>query len=142
LLRVSLHHLKQLYNSLADTGAILSVNPETLGAKPLGYEIEGIEQFIATADQFFSVNASKEAKVLEHSGETVEWLGIGAVKSMVCTKGGMCVLLTETEIVAVKDMRVLMREPNNGILAVDVDESGNLVGVNNELTIIWFKLVE
>lgn len=51
-------------------GAILSVDIETLDSKALGYEIEGIEQLKFNNGKLFSINANKDAKILERNGQT------------------------------------------------------------------------
>jgi hypothetical protein len=129
---------------LADTGAILSVDVESLESKALGYEIEGIEQFQVHNDKFFSTNANKEAKILERNGQTTEWLGISTVNSMICRRDGVCILLTDNEIIAIRSnpTRILMREPTN-LLAVDFDKLGSVVGVELQKTGIqlhWYQI--
>lgn len=61
---------------LADTGGILFVDAESLETKAIGYEVEGIEQLKLSNDKFFSVNANKEAKLLEKSGQTIGKLNL------------------------------------------------------------------
>lgn len=131
--------------SLADTGAILTIDTESLDSKALGYEIEGIEQLKAHNDKLISINASREAKVLERNGQTSEWLGISNVNSVICRRDGICLLLTDRELLAVKldPARMLLREPTN-LLAIDFDRAGNVVGVElsqkNDIQLHWLQL--
>lgn len=117
-----------------------------MDSKALGYEIEGIEQFILHNDKFFAINANKEAKILERNGQTIEWLDVSAVNSMICRKDGVCVLLTDNEIIAVRinPTKILMRESTN-LMAIGFDRVGNVVGVELQKTgiqIHWFQLSE
>ncbi|KAI6182322.1 Zinc finger and Thymidylate synthase domain containing protein [Aphelenchoides bicaudatus] len=127
-----------------ETGAILSVDAGNLETKTLGYEIEGIEQLRLNKDSFFSVSANKEAKLLERGGQTIEWLGISGVNTMICRKDGLCILLTDKEIVGVRSnpSRILMREPTT-LVAIDFDRRGNIVGVDlhkGAIQLHWFQL--
>jgi hypothetical protein len=123
----------------------LSVEVESLETKAVGYDIEGIEQLKVSGDKLFSVNANKEAKLLERSGQTIEWLDIAPVNSMICRKDGLCVLLTGNEIVGVRanPTRVLMKESTN-LLAVDFDRRDNIVGVDlqqkDTIQLHWYQL--
>lgn len=74
-----------------------------------------------------------------------EWLDISNVSCMICRKDGLCVFLTDKEIVAVRTdpTRVLMREATT-LQAINVDRTGDIVGVESlkegGLILHWFQL--
>ncbi|KAI6225573.1 hypothetical protein M3Y95_00711600 [Aphelenchoides besseyi] len=137
-----------------DTGAILQVDADTLEAKPIGYEIEGIEQLEMSAGRFVAVSASNEAKILERNGLTVEWLGLRNVITMTHNGRNIFVFLTSDEVVIIdgNTLQVMLREPTT-VLAVNFDDTGNLIGVmaneknknrNHDFSfsVCWFRLSE
>lgn len=84
---------------------------------------------------------------MERNGQTSEWLGISNVNYLICRKDGVCVLLTENEIVAVRSTptRILMRQQIK-VLAIDFDRANNLVAVEFKekagLQLNWYQLSE
>ncbi|KAE9554991.1 hypothetical protein FO519_001809 [Halicephalobus sp. NKZ332] len=146
---------KRDYFLAGETGAIWTLDTETLNVQPMGSDPQGIEQFINADDfGFISVSPEKQIKKIAKDGLNSEIL-IPNVKtnSNLCLRGNLLLFVDSSSSKSVLDggpilgfdleeNELVLREDSQSYLSVDLNENSEVVAVDSKHVIHIFQFAD
>lgn len=138
----SAHHISvKTSNCLGETGVVWALTPDDLSVHSIATETDGIEQAERFEDSFILTTSNGHVRRMRHSetATTSEPLEIRSSLPF-CHRGSLFLFVQDDGIVGydATDDSVVLNEPLR-LSAIDVNEDGELVGVDERRSLCFYK---
>ena len=134
-----------------ETGAIWSLDAETLVVQPIGNDSDGIEQLFTFPNGFIAVTPEKELKMIAKDAITSEYLLAGyKTASDICFRDSLLLFIHAASVESggpllgfdLNEQSLVLREDTQKYFAIGLNENSEVVAVNSKYEIDIFQFTD
>uniref|UniRef100_A0A914YH74 Phytase-like domain-containing protein n=1 Tax=Panagrolaimus superbus TaxID=310955 RepID=A0A914YH74_9BILA len=142
---------KRDYFLAGETGAIWSLNADSLIVQPIGNDSDGIEQLYTSLNGFIAVTPEKEFKSIAKDAITSEYFLAGhKTTSDICFRDSLILFIDTVEATNAGPLlgydlieeSLVLREDSQKYLAIDINEESEVVAFNSKYEIDIFQFAD